>query len=134
MSLEKDGSISIHKRNFQVLATEMYKINNGLTTPFMKDVCGALGDLVPFSQFRKSKINTPPWVFFHIFPINRNSSILRQNPQFSRLRIDTVRFLYAVRHNDAHGWGGYCYWRFGNEKSYRISKLCPATAQHNSNR
>ena len=103
MSLEKDGFISIHKRNFQVLATEMYKINNGLTTPFMKDVCGVLRDLVPFAQFRKSKINTPPWVFFHIFPINRNSSILRQNPQFSRLRIDTVRFLYAVRHNDAHG-------------------------------
>ena len=35
--LEKDGSVSIHERNLQVLATEMYKISNGLSTPLMKD-------------------------------------------------------------------------------------------------
>ena len=29
--LEKDGSDSIHERNLQVLATEMYKISNGLS-------------------------------------------------------------------------------------------------------
>ena len=34
--LEKDGSVSIHERNLQVLATEMHKINNGLPTPLMK--------------------------------------------------------------------------------------------------
>ena len=36
--LEKDGSVSIHERNFQVLLTEMYKISNDLSTPLMKDV------------------------------------------------------------------------------------------------
>ena len=42
-------------------------------------ICGALRDLVPFVQFKKrekhpwgsvnfsSKINTSPWVFFHVF-------------------------------------------------------------------
>ena len=36
--LEKDGSVSIHKRNVQVLATEIYKISNGLPTPLMKEI------------------------------------------------------------------------------------------------
>ena len=55
-------SVSIHERNFQVLATEMFKISNGLSTRLMKD----------------------------IFPINRNPYNLRQNSQFSRPRINTV--------------------------------------------
>ena len=29
--LEKDGSVSIHNRNLQILATEMYKIKNDLS-------------------------------------------------------------------------------------------------------
>ena len=52
--LEKDGFVSIHEQNVQVLATEMYKISNGLSTPLMKD----------------------------IFPINRNPINLRHNSQF----------------------------------------------------
>ena len=60
--LEKDGFVSIHEQNVQVLATEMYKISNGLSTPLMKD----------------------------IFSINRNPYNLRQNSQFSRPRINTV--------------------------------------------
>ena len=36
--LAKDGSVSIHKRNLQVLATEMYKISNSMSTPLMKDI------------------------------------------------------------------------------------------------
>ena len=62
--LEKDGSVSNHERNSQVLATEMYKISNGLSTPLMKD----------------------------IFPINKNPYMLRQNSQFSRPRIKTVYY------------------------------------------
>ena len=60
--LEKDGSVSIHERNLQVLASEIYKISNGLSTPLMKD----------------------------IFPVNRNPYNLRQNSQFSRPQINTV--------------------------------------------
>ena len=29
--LEKDGSVSVHSRNLQILATEMYKIKNDLS-------------------------------------------------------------------------------------------------------
>ena len=36
--LEKYGSVSIHERNLQVLATEMYKIRNCLSTSLMKDI------------------------------------------------------------------------------------------------
>ena len=60
--LEKDGFVSIHERNVQVLATEMYKISNGLLTPLMKD----------------------------IFPINRNPYNVRQNCQFSRPPLNTA--------------------------------------------
>ena len=60
--LEKDGSVSIHERSLHVLATEMYKISNGLSTPLMKDT----------------------------FPINRNPYNLRQNSQFYRPQINTV--------------------------------------------
>ena len=34
--LEKDGSVSLNKRNLQVLATEVYKISNGLSAPLVK--------------------------------------------------------------------------------------------------
>ena len=53
--LEKDDSVLIHEQNLQMLATEMYKISNDLSTPFMKD----------------------------IFQINKNTYNLRQNSKFS---------------------------------------------------
>ena len=62
MSYQKKMFVSIHERNLQVFATEMYKTSNGLSTPIMKDK----------------------------FPINRNPYNLRQNSQFSRPRINTV--------------------------------------------
>ena len=34
--LQKDGSVSIHNRNLQVLATKMYKINRGISLSIMK--------------------------------------------------------------------------------------------------
>ena len=36
--LEKDSSASIYVRNIQALATEMYKVNNELSTPIMKNI------------------------------------------------------------------------------------------------
>ena len=36
--LEKDGSVSIHMRNTQILATEMYKRINNLSSPIMNRV------------------------------------------------------------------------------------------------
>ena len=60
--LEKDGSASIHELNLQVLATEMNKISNGLSTPLIKD----------------------------IFPINKNRYNRRQNSQIFRTWINIV--------------------------------------------
>ena len=36
--MRKDGSFSIHHRNLQKLATEMYKVKNDLSPTLMKDV------------------------------------------------------------------------------------------------
>ena len=36
--LEKDSSVSIHNRNLQILATEMYKIKNNLSPPIIADL------------------------------------------------------------------------------------------------
>ena len=33
--LEKDNSTTIHNRNIQLLATELFKVKNGLLPPFM---------------------------------------------------------------------------------------------------
>jgi len=36
--LEKDGSVSIHIKNIQILATEMFKMSKGLSPPIMENV------------------------------------------------------------------------------------------------
>ena len=36
--LEKDGSVPIHMKNIQILATEMYKLINNLSSPIMNRV------------------------------------------------------------------------------------------------
>ena len=33
--LNKDSSVKIHTRNLQILATEMFKIRNGIATPLI---------------------------------------------------------------------------------------------------
>ena len=35
MLLEKDGSVCLHNRNLQILATEMYKIKNNVLSPLI---------------------------------------------------------------------------------------------------
>ena len=36
--LKKDGSVTIHPRNIRALATEMYKVLNGLAPTFMRKI------------------------------------------------------------------------------------------------
>ena len=36
--LEKDNSTTIHNRNIQLLGTELFKVNNGLSPPFMNEI------------------------------------------------------------------------------------------------
>ena len=38
MLLEKDSSVSIHDRNIQCLATEMYKVSNRLSPPIVSNI------------------------------------------------------------------------------------------------
>ena len=58
--LEKDGSVSIHMRNIQILATEMYKLVNNLSLPSMNRVLklnsGSYYNLRQISQFCRSLI------------------------------------------------------------------------------
>ena len=36
--LEKENTFSVHQRNLQFLATELYKVSNGLSPDLMKDI------------------------------------------------------------------------------------------------
>ena len=36
--LERDGSFTVHQRNLQKLATEMYKVKNGLSPKILADL------------------------------------------------------------------------------------------------
>ena len=62
--LSKDKSVTVHQRNLQTLATEMYKILNGLSPDIMQD----------------------------IFEIKSNYYNTRNAPPFSSRNIKTVRY------------------------------------------
>ena len=62
--LEMDNSFSIHERNLQKLATEMFKVKNKLSPSFMKS----------------------------IFPINECNYDLRKNPCFKRKNVRTTTY------------------------------------------
>ena len=36
--LEKDNSTTIHNKNIQLLATELFMVKNGLSPPFMNEI------------------------------------------------------------------------------------------------
>ena len=55
--LEKDSSVSIHNRNLQILATEMYKIKNNLSPPIIADL---------FEQRNEQHYNLRNWAQFSL--------------------------------------------------------------------
>ena len=56
--LEKDGSVNIHQRNLQCLATEMLEIKNKLSPPFICDLVNELDELnVPHHTRSHYKLN-----------------------------------------------------------------------------
>ena len=61
--LEKDGSVAIHHRNLQLLATEMFKIFNNTGPPFMKAIFpeneNTLADNVSSNTRSKSRFYNP---------------------------------------------------------------------------
>ena len=62
--LEKDKSVTIHEKHLQLLATEMYKILNGLSPKIIND----------------------------IFPLKENSIKLRSNNKFKTFNVKSVYF------------------------------------------
>ena len=62
--LSKDKSVTVHQRNLQIFATEMYKMINGLSPDIMQDIC----------ETKSNYYNT------------------RNTPTFSSRNIKTVRY------------------------------------------
>ena len=60
--LEKDNFVSIHQRNLQILAIEMFKVSNGLSPVLMNDIFKLRGEktynLRKLSQFYRPKVNS----------------------------------------------------------------------------
>ena len=54
--LEKDGSVSIHKRNLRFLSCEMFKLKRGMATELIKDL------ILPNRQHRYELRNNPDFV------------------------------------------------------------------------
>ena len=54
--------MSIHQKNLQILATEMFKVSNGLSLVLMNDIFKLTGEqtynLRKLSQFYRPKINS----------------------------------------------------------------------------
>ena len=61
-SLEKDNYVSIHQRNLQMLAIDMFKVSNGFSPVLMNDIFELRGEqtynLRKFSQFYRPKVNS----------------------------------------------------------------------------
>ena len=62
MLLEKDSSVSIYNRNIPCLASEMYKVSNGLSPPVVSNIltqknCYSNKDILPDSYKNLSKFS-----------------------------------------------------------------------------
>ena len=59
--LEKNNSVTIHQRNLQVLATEIFKVKNDLDSEIMKELFNLQNPSYNFCQqttFKRRKVNT----------------------------------------------------------------------------
>ena len=60
--LVKDYSTTVHKRNIQLLATELFKVKNGLSPPFMNEVfvenAQHYYDLRKKTEFKRNNVKT----------------------------------------------------------------------------
>ena len=60
--LEKDKSTTIHNRNIQLIATELFKVKNGLSPAFMNEIfvenAQHYYDLRKKTEFKRNKVKT----------------------------------------------------------------------------
>ena len=65
--LEKDNSTTILNRNLQLLATELFKVKDGLPPPFMNEIfvknAQHCYDLRNKTEFKRNNIKTVYWNF-----------------------------------------------------------------------
>ena len=90
--LENDGSISIDERNLQVLATEILKISNGLSTPLIKDIFPINKNWRQNSQFSRPWINV---VYHGIESISNLKYNVKLRHLSGRCQITSVWCLYC---------------------------------------
>ena len=60
--LEKDNLTTIHSRNIQLLVTELFKVKNGLSPPFMNEIFAENAqhyyDLRKKTEFKRNNVKT----------------------------------------------------------------------------
>ena len=65
--LEKDNSVTVHQRNLQVLATEIFKLKNGLSPEIMKEVFEIQNPAYNFrpeaTHFKRENVKTTHYTF-----------------------------------------------------------------------
>ena len=63
--LEKDGSVSIHHRNIQALATKMYKVKSGYTPKCFSDLFSQI-EISSYNHRRHPEFKVPlTWTVYH---------------------------------------------------------------------
>ena len=62
--LDKDNSVTIHQRNLQILATEIFKSKNGLAPEIMKELCKIQNPAYNFgleaTHFKRENVKKTP--------------------------------------------------------------------------
>ena len=70
--LKKDKSVSIHQKNLQILATEIYKARNDLGPEIMKDIFHSVQKPYNLRNYSTLQTHNVLWNRRHIFPCPQN--------------------------------------------------------------
>ena len=90
--VEKDNSTTIHNRNSQLLATELFKVNNGLSPPFMNKIfvenAQHYYDLRKKAEFKRTNVKTV---------YNGTETLTFLGPRISKTVPDYIKKVTALR-------------------------------------
>ena len=88
--LQRDNSVSIHERNLQRLATEIYKVKNDLAPPFMKTI-------FPDSQNTVNLRYQPSIQTFNVKSVYKGTETISfRGPQIWAMIPDNIKFVQSL--------------------------------------